>query len=127
MEDDFRAPPMQPSGTGLSSTQSISSSILGTPSIYHIGAARAPGTNCGRRFQHDILTSDLSSLRPVAIRAEFSVPGAPSLSYVEPSFPVHPPHAAGSSLAPSPSLSIPFARSGMISVGDVWSSSPMLP
>jgi hypothetical protein len=116
------------STSGLAATRSAASALFGAPLTLALGPAKAPGMNCGRKFEHDILTSDLGSIKAVSARAEFTLPGAPSLVYRKPSFEVLAPHAAGSTFA---THGLPtFAQekdATLLHVSQAWQSPRVLP
>jgi hypothetical protein len=106
--------------SGLSTGRSAASVLLGAPMTLNVGAAKAPSMNCGRSFPIDILTTDLGSIRPVAARAEFALPGARSGVYRAPSFHVISPAGAGSAFAPSASMSMISHDAAPHRVADAW-------
>jgi hypothetical protein len=112
--------------TGLSATRSAGSVLFGAPMTHSLGPAKAPGMNCGRKFEHDILTSDLGSIKAVSARAEFTTT---PVEHRKPSFEMIAPHGPGSAFATQgvPTFAQEKSDCCLLHVSQAWASPRMLP
>jgi hypothetical protein len=127
--EDYPISHTDTSTSGLASTRSAASVIFGAPHTAAAGPSRAPSMNCGRKFEHNILTSDMGSIKAIPARAEFTIPGAPSLVYRKPSHDLLPPHAPGSGFSThsTPTIASLQHDCSLIHLTHAWREPRLLP
>jgi hypothetical protein len=125
-DDDYVPTLTESALSGLASTRSAASALLGAPFTLATGPARTPGMNCGRTIHTSILSTGLDSIKPVSEKIGFAIPTGPSLVHSKPSHPVLAVHEAGSAFITQNAFSMAHEPCGA-DLQQAWKSPCLLP